>query len=380
MQAQTLHNLRMCKTVIPDVSFRHTYSISPLQIKYNLMKTPSIKYLFITMAIAFGVASCAAPGRNETQTVTTVPVKTELVQIQTIDENLEFAGVVSPYEEAHIAPAVPARIDRILVDVGDRVSRGQLLVSMDRSQLFQAQVQLANLQRELARMDTLLRAGAVTQQSFDQLKTQVEVAKSNIETLASHTEIRSTLNGVVTGRYFSEGELFSMTPGPAGKPAIISINQIRPVKVMVGVSERFFPVLERGQEAIVTSDIFAGKSFNGRVGRIFPTIDRSTGTFQVEILIDNDDESLRPGMFARVAINMGQRDVLVVPSLSVLKQPGTNERFVFVVKENAAHRVVVAPGRKFDDKLEIIRGLEPGQNIVTTGQHNLMDETLVEVL
>ena len=344
------------------------------------MKKLSINPLFIIIAIALGVASCAAPVRNETQTATTVPVKTELVQIQSIDENLEFAGVVSPYEEAHIAPAVPARIDRILVDVGDRVSRGQLLVSMDRSQLFQAQVQLANIQRELARMDTLLRAGAVTQQSFDQLKTQVEVAKSNIETLASHTEIRSTLNGVVTGRYFSEGELFSMTPGPAGKPAILSINQIRPVKVMVGVSERFFPVLERGQEAIITSDIFAGKSFNGRVGRIFPTIDRTTGTFQVEILIDNTDESLRPGMFARAAINMGQRDVLVVPSLSVLKQPGTNERFVFVVKENAAHRVVVEPGRKFDDKLEIIRGLEPGQNIVTTGQHNLMDETPVEVL
>ena len=340
----------------------------------TLKKTQTISALIL----AFVVASCGSTATEERKD-TRVTVRTETTSIHTIENNLEFTGVVMPYEEAHIAPAVPARINRILVDVGDKVSKGQLLVEMDNTQLFQAQVQLDNLKTELQRLDTLLQAGAVTQQAYDQLKTQYEVAKSNIENLATHTQVRSTLNGVITGRYFSDGEMFSGTPGPAGKPAIVSINQIRPVKVMVGVSERFLPQVEEGQTADVRVDVFPERVFEGRVNKIFPTIDRASGTFRVEIVIDNRDETLRPGMFTRVELYLGEQQALLVPALAVMKQTGSNERFVFVVEDDIARRITVQPGRNFDENLEIVSGLQPGQNLVVTGQHNLIEGSEVVI-
>ena len=337
-----------------------------------------IKATILTLSLLIFAACQTAVEQEEQDSKVLVRVKPSSMHI--VVNNLEFTGTVLPYEEAHIAPAVPARINKILVDVGDKVSKGQLLVEMDNTQLFQAQVQLDNLKTELARLDTLLKAGAVTQQAYDQLRTQYQVAQSNIDNLSTHTQVRSTLNGVVTGRYFSAGEMFTGTPSPAGKPAIVSINQIKPVKVIVGVSERFLPQVTKGQPAGVTSDVYPDQVFNAKVNRIFPTIDRATGTFRVEIVIDNQDESLRPGMFARVALSLGEHEALLVPAMSVLKQTGSNERFVFVIENNTAQRLTVEPGRKFDDRVEILTGLKPGQQLVITGQHNLIQGSEVEVV
>jgi len=343
------------------------------------MKTIKSPRIYIPVFLLIILFSCnTAAEENETERNILVEVAETV--LQTVPTNLDFTGVVQPYEEAHIAPAVPARINRILVDVGDKVTKGQLLVEMDNTQLFQAQVQLENLKTELARLDTLLKAGAVTQQSYDQLKTQYQVSQSNIENLSSHTQVRSTLNGVITARYFSDGEMFTGTPSPAGKPAIVSINQVKPVKIIVGVSERFLNEIKTGQNAVVTTDVYSDRSFNGKINRIFPTIDRATGTFRVEITIDNNDEALRPGMFVRVSLQLGEHEALMIPSMAVLKQAGSNERFVFVAENNIARRVTVEQGRKFTDRVEILTGLSHGQTLVVSGQHKLIEGSKVEIV
>lgn len=355
----------------------HFTTQQTIKIKLQMKSLKSQHIIILIAMLVFASCTTAVTNSEENNKVL---VRIEPTTLRATAQHLDFTGVVQPFEEAHIAPAGPARINRILVDVGDKVSKGQLLVQMDRTQLYTSQVQLDNLERELARMDTLLRAGAVTQQSFDQLKAQYDVAKSNIDNLASHTEIRSTINGVVTGRYHSDGEMFSMMPGPSGKPAIVSINQIRPVKVTIGVSERFLPELSVGQATTVTTDVFPNREFTGKVNKIYPTIDRTSGTFRVEIVIDNQDEALRPGMFARVALSMGEHQALLVPSLAVLKQAGSNERFVFVVEGNTARRLTVIPGRSYNEFIEIESGLQEGQMLVTTGQHNLVQGSEVQIV
>lgn len=342
------------------------------------MKT--LQKTFAFFAIILLMLSCDTVTTTEETTESAIPVRVMETSVGTVPQNLEFTGVVQPYEEAHIAPGAPARIDRILVDVGDRVQKGQLLVQMDHTQLHQARVQLDNLKTELARLDTLLKAGAVTQQSYDQLKTQYEVAKSNIDNLETHTQVRSTLNGVVTARYYSEGEMFTGAPGIAGKPAIVTLNQVQPVKVMIGVSERFWSQVSKGQTARVTSEVFPDREFTGRVSKKFPVIDRTSGTFQVEILIDNRDEALRPGMFTRVDLHLGMHEALLVPALAVMKQAGSNERYVFVVDENKAQRLTVHPGRNYGDKVEVTSGLKPGKTLVISGQHNLMQGSVVKIV
>jgi membrane fusion protein, multidrug efflux system len=327
------------------------------------------------------LSACGSASREENDTApAAVSVRVQATQVETLENTLELTGVVQPFEEAHIGASMPMRIERILVDVGDNVSKGQLLVQMDRTQLQQARVQRETLKGDLQRIDTLLRMGAATQQTYDQLRAQYDVAASTVENLEQTTEIRATIPGVVTGRYNSDGEVFTMTPGPAGRPAIVTVMQLRPVKITIGVSERHYQYVKQGQTAAITSDIFPGREFPGRVHKVHPTIDRMSGTFKVEIIVDNADLSLKPGMFTRVSLGLGQYEGLLVPALSVLKQPGSNERFVFVVEDGKAIRKTVQPGRNFDDMIEIVHGLEEGETLVTTGQHNLLHLNQVEIV
>ncbi len=345
------------------------------------MKSQNIaRILFLLVLFSFG--GCALfTTDEEPEEKEKVLVELKEVAVTTVTNDIRVTGVVQAYEESYIGAPTPARIEQILVDVGDHVEKGQLLVQMDRAQLFQAKVQLDNLLDDLRRLDTLLQVGAVTRQQYDQLKTQYDVARSNVENLAENTEIRANISGVITGRFNSDGEIFSMTPAtPGGKPAIVSLKQIQPVKITIGASERFFPVVKQGQQATVRLDIYPDRKFTGYVNKIYPTIDRMTGTFQVEILVENHDLSLRPGMFSRVALDLGDMDALLVPSLAVRKQVGSDERFVFVVEDDIAHRRSVTLGRTFDDRLEILSGIEQGEMLVVTGQHNLMDGATVEIV
>ncbi len=335
----------------------------------------------ILLTFVLFISGCNLTAPEEEYERQKVLVELKRVEPAILPDDVRITGVVEPFEVSHIGAPTPSRIEKIFVDVGDRVEKGQLLVQMDRTQLFQAQVQLDNIREDLRRMDTLLKVGAVTQQQYDQLKTQYEVAASNVKNLEENTRIEANIPGIITGRFNSDGEIFSMSPAtPGGRPAIVTLKQIQPVKIMVGLSERFFPQVQPGMEAGVTLDIFPGRQFPGRVNRVHPTIDRMSGTFQVEVLIENRDLSLRPGMFARVSLKLGEIEGILVPSLAVRKQVGSDERFVFVVENDKAYRRTVTLGRTFDDQLEILSGISTGEKLVVTGQHNLVDGEEVETV
>lgn len=338
-------------------------------------------YTLFFLATALIFSGCDIVTEEEREETQKVLVELTPTEKTILIRDIRTSGTVQAFEESYIGAAGPGRIEQIMVDVDDHVVKDQLLVQMDRTQLYQAKVQLDNLREDLRRLDTLLTVGATTKQQYDQLKTQYEVAKSNVENLEKNTQIRANIPGVITGRYYSNGEVFTMSPtSPEGKIAIVSLKQIQPVKITIGVSERFFPNVKHGQEATLTTDIYPDREFSGQLHKIYPTIDRASGTFRVEILTENKDLALRPGMFGRVILNVGEIESLLVPALAVLKQVGSDERYVFVVKDGVAHRRKVTLGRTFDDKLEILAGLEEGEMLVTTGQHNLMDQSEVEIV
>lgn len=345
------------------------------------MKKFLTPHTLILLLAIFLVAGCDALTEEEAEERDKVLVELSQIETTSLVDDIRTTGQVQAFEEAYIGAPGPSRIEEIMVDVGDQVEKDQLLVQMDRTQLFQARVQLDNLREDLRRLDTLVSVGAATQQQYDQLKAQFDVAKSNVENLEENTQIRANIPGIITGRYFSDGEIFSMSPTtPEGRVAIVSLKQIQPLKINIGVSERYFPRVKTGQEAIVRSDIYPDREFSGYVHKIYPTIDRASGTFNVEILVENRDLALRPGMYSRVMLNIGEIEGLLVPSLAVRKQVGSDERFVFVVEDGVAHRRTVTLGRTFDDKLEILSGIEEGEMLVTTGQHNLMDQSEVEIV
>lgn len=341
-------------------------------------------------AMVLIILSACSGGKEKTtgmEKAASGPSKTEIVKVmqlemQKISHAVEYTATLQGYEEVHLAPAAPGRIEAIYVEEGSRVSPGQVLVQMDRTQLHQAEIQMRTLATDFARLDTLQKVGSIPQQQYDQLKAQYEIARSNVEFLTGNTRLKAPFSGIISGKYFEAGEMYSGAPvAPVGKAAILSLVQIDRLKVIVPVSEKYYPQIQTGMNAKISVDIYPGQEFSGKVVRIFPTIDPASHTFSVEVVTPNSSAVLRPGMFARVSFDLGEVDAVVLPALAVLKMQGSNERYLFVEKDGKAERIPVSIGARFDDRIEVISDLlKPGDRVIVSGQSRLLHGVPVQVV
>lgn len=327
-------------------------------------------------------SSTGEPAQAATVDATAIPVKTMVLDKTRISRTIDYTATIMPYEEVNVAPSTPGRIDKIYVEVGDRVSKGGDLFLMDRTQLYQLKLQLASLEKDLSRLDTLLRTGSVKQQQYDQLKTQYDVTKTNVDFMESNTLLKAPFNCVVTGKYFENGEMYSGTPTTqSGRSAVVTVMQVNPLKINVSISEQYYPLIKNGMKARITADVYDGETFTGTVFRKYPTINSATRSFITEIELPNRNELLKPGMFVRVSLDLGEIDAYVVPAALVLVQEGTNIRYVFIADNGIARRTEVEIGKRFDDKVELISGsLKEGVNLVTEGQAKLIEGDKIEVV
>jgi len=345
--------------------------------------------LSLILAGSILLSSCGQKGKpagskaSDTTAVaaSAIPVRVTPVVKTKIARTIDYTATIQAYEEVNMAPSTPGRVDKIYVEVGDRVQKGQRLFLMDRTQYYANKIQLANLEKDLARMDTLMKLGSIKAQTYDQTKAQYEVTKTNVDFMEDNTLLEAPFRGIITGKYLEDGELYSGAPSASGKSAVVTLMQISPVKVTVSISEQYFPQVKNGMKTRVIADVYPDREFEGKIFRVHPTINPMSRTFDTEISIPNSNELLRPGMFARVAIDMGEVETFVVPSDAVMMQQGTNERFIFVIEGNVASRRSVKIGKRFDDKVEIAEGdLKEGDNLVTDGQARLAEGLTVEIM
>jgi membrane fusion protein (multidrug efflux system) len=329
--------------------------------------------LYYLTILSLLMAGCST-GTKETgkenntsqDTLTALPAGTEqivetlVLEKQKISRTIEYTSSLIPFEENHLVPSTPGRIEKIYVEIGSRVRKGDLLVQMDRTQLHQAEIQLKNVENDFRRLDTLNKVGSISEQQYEQMKAQYDIALSNVEFLRENTVLRAPFAGVISGKYYEDGEFYSGAPTTlTGKAAIVSL----------------------GMDAAVTCDIYPGKTFPGKVMMVHPTIDPATRSFTTEIKISNDRELLRPGMFSRVTMDLGEEMALVLPSVSVMKLQGSNERYVFVEENGLARRIIVQIGKRFDDKIEVVSDeLSVGSHLIVKGQARLIDGDRVKVV
>lgn len=308
-------------------------------------------------------------------------VATEELPIVTVDvahridvpQNKVYTANVEAENINNIAPATPNRIKSINVEVGDRVRKGQVLVELDKANIDQLRINLEQIEREYNRAVQLLQIGAGTQQAVDQLKAQLDAAKSQYDNLLENTVLRSPITGVVTARNYDPGDMTGSLP-------VLTVGQLAPVvKVMINVSENDLATLRQGQPVDVTFDAYPGETFSGKVQRIYPTVDTATRTFEVEVRIANATEKLKPGMFARVSIDLGTQQNVVVPDRAVVKQTGSGNKYVYVLKSNTVSYKRVELGQRLDNAYELLSGIEDGDTVVITGQTRLADGVKVEV-
>ncbi len=352
------------------------------------MKRTTILSVQIILAVLF--LRCSSPVKEQQQAEndsTSIGSKVEKVKIiilqpQVIGKTIEYSSTLKAFEEVHLVPASPGKINQILVEVGSRVKKGDLLISMDQTQLLQSMLQLKNLETDYKRFDTLQKVGSITQQQFDQIKTQYEITKANVDFLRKNAQLRAPFDGIISGKYYEEGEMYSGAPNTlVGKAAIVSIVQINQLKALISVPETYFPLVNIGMKAEITCDIYPGQKYVGNILRIYPTIDPASHSFQVEMKVSNSNEKLRPGMFCRVVLELGEARALVVPALTVLKMQGSNERYLFIEKDGIAKRIVVKLGKRFDDLVEVESAeLHEGDHLIIFGQSRLLNGISVEVL
>ncbi len=311
-----------------------------------------------------------------------IPVKVTTLTKTKIARTIDYTANILPFEEVNMAPSTPGRIDMIYVEVGDKVNSNDKLFLMDRTQLYQLKLQLSSLAKDLSRLDTLLKSGSAKQQQYDQLKTQYDVTKTNVDFMELNTLMKSPFAGIVTGKYFEDGEMYSGAPTTqSGRSAVVTVQQVNPLKVNVNISEQYYPLIKKGMKAEITADVYKNEKFTGTVYRIAPTINPGARSFNVELELPNRNDLLKPGMFVRVSMDLGEVETFVVPANTVLVQEGTNTRFVYVEKANIAQRVEVLIGKRFDDQLEIISdNLKEGDNLVTQGQARLINGDKIEIV
>ncbi len=303
-----------------------------------------------------------------------VLTRSALAEEATVRLTEVFTSEIEPYKENDITPAASGvHIDKIMVEVGDPVREGQLIVSLDPTQYTQQLVQLKTVEDDYNRLLPVYQAGGISTQQIEQAKAQLDVQREVVANLKKNIEVRSPISGVVTARNYESGDLFAQQP-------ILHIMQIDPLKVIANISEQYFSNVKVGMPVKLTVDIFPDEEFTGTVSLIYPALDPTTRTFKVEVKVPNAKRTLRPGMYARTTFDMGSKQGVMVPDVAIQKQVGSAERYLYViVGDSVAERRSVEVGRQVGSSVDILRGVEPGEQVAVTALSKLFDGAKVEV-
>lgn len=340
-----------------------------------------MKYILKSIIAAGAVLAIVSCGGRNSGTEQNMQLQEEVplvsvckVFVEDVPQTGIYSSAILPYAKNSIAPQAALRIKKINVEIGDFVKKGQVVAEMDAVSLGQAELQMKNDSIEYVRLAGLYDAGGLSKSDLDAMELKYSVSKSNYENLLENTVLRSPLDGVISARNYDMGDLFNMSL------PIYTVEQITPVKLLIGISESDYTKIHKGDAVEITADAFPGRVFAGKVDRLYPTVDPATHTFNVEVVVDNKDRLLRPGMYAKVNVQFGINRSVVVPDAAIVKQVGSGERFVYILNEDSTVTYVkVVPGMRMDSRYEILSGLEDGAVVVTQGQVRLKSGIKVSV-
>lgn len=328
-------------------------------------------------------------------------VKIAQVRAENIAKTEVYAGTVESDVKNNIAPNQPLRIKKIYVDVGDYVKKGDVLVELDKTNLRQSDIQIENqklaienarLQMENQKVEfnrtaELYAVGGASKSEYDGAKLaydQTVIAYENAQKqlnvlytqsglLDENSRLISPMDGIVTVRNYDDGDMYTANP-------ILTIEQTNPVKLTIKVSEMYYDIVREGMPAEISLDAYENQLFRGTVATKYPTIDQATHTFPVEILMSNEKQMIRPGMYARATLAMANNVHVLVPDIAVVKQIGAGDRYVYVYSNGKVSYNKVEIGQHIGDKYEIISGVMDGDMVVVAGMSKLSNGKEVKVV
>lgn len=333
------------------------------------------KYILFLSAV-LAMASCGNKNKEAEGAADVLPeVKIATVKSELIPQDEVYTATVESDVKNNITPNMQLRIEKILVDVGDRVSKGQAIVLLDQASLRQLQLQIENVRMEFNRSKQLYEVGGASKTEYDNAKMQLDILETQYKQMSRNTTLNAPISGVVTARNYDSGDMYN------GQP-ILTIEQTDKVKLNINVSENRYKNVKNGMNVNITLDAYEGENFTGKVTIVSPNIDPSTHTFPVEVTINNASQKVRPGMFARATINFGSQQHVLIPDEALVKQIGAGDRYVYVYdssKQTVSYNKIEL-GKHIGKTYEIFSGVAEGQQVVVAGQARLANGVKVKVV
>jgi len=309
-----------------------------------------------------------------------LPVKAAAVGRGTVTDGVTAVGTLLANESVMIRPEIDGRIEAFHFQEGQLVRKGDRLVSLDDSEVeaqLASAVAAANLNRSrLKRSEELLKKNFISAQAMDEVRenlNQSTAREAEIKAKLAKSTIRAPFEGVTGLRQVSPGAY-----AKAGQD-IARLEGIGVLKLDFRVPEAYLRRIRVGQPLAINVDAYPGESFNGSIYAIEPAVDESTRTVLLRARLPNPGVRLKPGMFARVNLDLERREnALLVPEQAIV--PRGDGRFVFRIAEGKAQLVKVEMGARRPGEVEILKGLEAGDMIVVDGQLKLQDGAAVSIL
>ena len=349
------------------------------------------KYIVYPLCLA-AIALTACTGKDEKadskSNEENIPaVKVETVESRVVDQLGTYTASVEAQIVNNISSNMPNRIKQILVDEGQRVSAGQKVVVLDDVNTFSYETQVDNARANLKNVEVnynraleLFKIGGGTKQQVDAMEIQLVNAKNalaqaerTLRNARENTVLTSPISGVVTARNYDPG-------GMTGNLPILTVARVQPVKIVINVTESELPRVHKGMPADIRFDTYGDELFKGVVSTVMPTVDPQSRTFGVEITLANADGKVLPGMFGRVTLNLGKADRVVVPDKAVVKQQGSGNQYIYVYNSDGTVSFnQVQLGQRLGSEYELLSGVEPGSQVVVSGQARLANGVKVKV-
>ncbi len=347
---------------------------------------PGLRPLLAIAALTACLSLAACKGGGDAQAKAAedkgpdaIPVEVEQVARRAIAASYGNTATLEPRAESQVVAKTSGVALEVLVEEGQTVRAGQVLVRLDpdraRLQAAQSAAQVRKLEANFRRAQQLEAQQMVSANDLDQLRYDLENARAvnrlaNLE--LSYASVVAPISGVIASRDIKAGNFVQIN-----SPIFRIVDTAR-LEATLNVPEREITKLRAGQAVDLTVDALPGRRFSGVVDRVAPVVDTGSGTFRVVASFAGDGD-LQAGMFSRLAIRYDQReDALVVPRRALLEDGG--EPAVFVVREGKASRVALELGYSDGGWVEVRKGLDEGDQVVVAGKAALREGTVVQVL
>jgi RND family efflux transporter MFP subunit len=358
---------------------------------------------FILMGIV--MLACDQGETDSTENSGSVPVEVIKIELGNVIQSIFYNGDINAEVEVNVFSKIPDRIDKYFVDDGDYIRKGEAIARIVATTIEQAvrqaeagviaaKAQEANLRVEFERAQRLNRENVMSQQQFDLIKTQYEATKAQLEqaeaVLAStgsqlkDATVTAPISGIIGKKYFENGDMANMVM-PLAK-----IVQMERLKIMFSAIEEDLGKLTHGQQANIKVRSYPDRKFIGKVVKISPILDPITRMAEIEVLLDNREQLLKPGMYAEVEVIAGILEkVIVVPRYATIESTtleNINGRddvvknyYVFIIDDGIARQKKLEVLYINHVNLAVKSGIVVGDTLVVAGQNNLRDGVAVIV-